>query len=59
MITELKNPLTEDYKNLKNLVTGNNFPWHYLEKTVPTADGDDMSMFYHCLLGRPAHEING
>ena len=30
MITELKNPLTEDYKNLKNLVSGNNFYWNYL-----------------------------
>ena len=60
MITELKNPVTEDYKKLKELVSGNNFPWHYLEKTVFNGeDKDDMSMFYHCLLGRPVHEVNG
>ena len=59
MITELKNPLTEDYKNLKNLVLGNKFPWYYCDKTVYGTDEDDMSMFYHCLLGRPVHEIDG
>ena len=59
MITELKNPLTEDYKNLKNLVLSNKFPWYYCDKTVYGTDEDDMSMFYHCLLGRPVHEIDG
>ena len=59
MITELKNPITENYKNMKKIVSGQNFPWYYLDKTVYGTDEDDMSMFYHCLLGRPAHEING
>ena len=59
MITELKNPITENYKNMKKIVSGQNFPWYYLDKTVYGTDEDDMSMFYHCLLGRPAHEIDG
>ena len=59
MITELKNPITENYKNMKNLILGNNFPWYFCDKTVYGTDEDDMSMFYHCLLGRPVHEIDG
>ena len=59
MITELKNRITENYKNMKKIVSGQNFPWYYLDKTVYGTDEDDMSMFYHCLLGRPAHEIDG
>tara|TARA_R110002012_G_scaffold71350_1_gene183138 strand:+ start:1004 stop:1552 length:549 start_codon:yes stop_codon:yes gene_type:complete len=59
MITELKNPVTENYKNLKNLVLGNNFPWYYLDKTVYGTDKKDMSFFAHSLLGRPTHEIDG
>ena len=50
MITELKNPITEDYKNVKNLIFGNNFPWYYLNKTVSKTDKKDMWFFAHCLL---------
>ena len=59
MITKLKNPITEDYKNLKKLIFGNNFPWYYLDKTVSTTDKKDMGFFAHCLLGRPTHEVDG
>ena len=59
MITELKNPVTEDYKKLKELVSGNNFPWYYLDKTVSNTDKKDIGFFAHCLLGRPTHEVDG
>ncbi len=59
MIIELKNPITEEYKNLKNIVSGNKFPWYYLDKTVSTTDKKDMGFLAHCLLGRPTHEADG
>jgi len=58
MITELKNPLTKDYKNLKKLVLTPYFPWFYHEKTTQP-ENEDMSFFSHGLLGRPVHEIEG
>ena len=59
MIKNLKNPVTENYKNLKNLVLSNNFPWYYLDKTVSDTDEEDMGFFAHCLLGRPTHQSYG
>jgi len=59
MITELKNPVTEDYKNLKNLISSYSFPWYYLDKTVHETNKKDMGFFAHCLLGRPVHELDG
>ena len=38
MITELKNPITENYKNMKKIVSGQNFPWYYLDKTFYCTD---------------------
>lgn len=59
MIKNLKNPVTENYKKLKNTVLSNNFPWYYLDKTVSDTDEEDMGFFAHCLLGRPTHQSYG
>jgi len=58
MITELKNPLTEEYKNLKKLVISPYLPWFYLNKTTDSKN-KDISFFSHALLSRPVHEIDG
>tara|TARA_Y200000002_G_scaffold381346_1_gene395155 strand:- start:8689 stop:9234 length:546 start_codon:yes stop_codon:yes gene_type:complete len=58
MITELKNPLTEEYKNLKELVLSPYLHWFYLDKTTDSKN-KDLSFFSHHLLSRQVHEIEG
>ena len=59
MITELKNPITNEYKNLKEFVLTTNFPWYYHDQTVPNQKNKDFPFFSHGLLSRAAHEIEG
>jgi hypothetical protein len=59
MITELKNPITNEYKNLKKFVLTTNVPWYYHDQTVPSQKNKDIPFFSHGLLGRPVHEIEG
>ena len=65
MITNLKNPMTEEYKDMKKIILSEELSWHYSAAT--TEDGDransdpnlkntDMPFFSHMLLGRPQHE---
>ena len=56
MITELKNPITEEYKKIKELVLGPYLPWFYLNKTTDSKN-KDISFFSHSLLSRQVHEI--
>tara|TARA_R110002153_G_scaffold243271_1_gene398572 strand:+ start:44 stop:589 length:546 start_codon:yes stop_codon:yes gene_type:complete len=58
MITELKNPITKEYKNLKELVSGPYLHWFYLDKTTDSKN-KDLSFFSHNLLSRQVHEIEG
>tara|TARA_R100001443_G_scaffold49944_1_gene62236 strand:+ start:922 stop:1470 length:549 start_codon:yes stop_codon:yes gene_type:complete len=61
MITKLKNPITEEYKELKKFVFSDRIPWHY-NATTTTKNSHlkkkDMEFFSHMLLGRPQHEDN-
>ena len=63
MINELKNPLTEDYKQLKQIILSNEISWHYnLTTTIdlnPDPKNKDMEFFSHVLLNRPDKANNG
>ena len=59
MITYLKNPITENYKELKKSVFSDRISWHYNATTTtnnPNSKKQDMEFFSHMLLGRPQHE---
>jgi len=56
MINKLKNPLTEDYKELKKIILSNKIAWHYNLTTTIDLNPDpkkDMEFFSHVLLDRP------
>ena len=61
MITELKNPLTEDYKQLKKIILSNEISWHYSSTTTINLNSKskDMEFFSHVLLNRPDPTDNG
>ena len=61
MINKLKNPLTEDYKELKKIVLSNEISWHYSPTTTINLDSKskDMEFFSHILLNRPDPTDNG
>ena len=61
MINKLKNPLTEDYKELKKFVLSNEISWHYSPTTTINLDSKskDMEFFSHILLNRPDPTDNG
>ena len=59
MIKELKNPLTDNYKNLKKEIFSEGIPWYYYEKTVSEFEAQDIPFFSHMLLRRPLEEIDG
>jgi hypothetical protein len=61
MIIELKNPLTENYKELKRFVISDKISWHFNATTTTNNSNlkkKDMEFFSHMLLGRPQHEDN-
>ncbi len=57
MINELKNPLTENYKQLKKIILSEEISWHYSPTTTINLNSDsknkDMQFFSHVLLNRP------
>ena len=61
MIDELKNPLTEDYKQLKKIILSNEISWHYSSTTTINLNtkNKDMEFFSHVLLNRPDPTDNG
>tara|TARA_Y100000768_G_scaffold246023_1_gene186545 strand:+ start:28 stop:573 length:546 start_codon:yes stop_codon:yes gene_type:complete len=61
MITELKNPLTEDYKQLKKIILSNEISWHYSPTTTINLNSKskDMEFFSHVLLNRPEPTDDG
>jgi len=58
MIEELANPITDNYKNLKDIILTDKISWYYHSKTTPSKD-KDIDFFSHALLSRPQHENNG
>ena len=52
MITELTNPLTQEYLELKRSVCSNRFPWYYSETSV-SAQGNNFLLFSHPVVLRP------
>jgi hypothetical protein len=61
MITYLKNPITEAYKELKEFVFSDKISWHYNATTTTNNSNlkkKDMEFFSHMLLGRPQNEDN-
>lgn len=52
MITELINPLTKEYLELKRSVRSNRFPWYYSESSVG-AQSNNFLLFSHPVVGRP------
>jgi hypothetical protein len=54
IIRELKNPLTEEYSNLKNIIFEGNFPWY-----MDTTTGDNLGKYFfgHKILNRPSKEF--
>ena len=65
MITNLKNPMTEKYKDMKKIILSEEISWHYSAATTelgdrananPNLKNTDMPFFSHMLLGRPQHE---
>ena len=59
MIKELKNPITDNYKNLKKEIFSEDMPWYYYEKTVSELETQDIPFFSHMLLRRPLEEMDG
>ena len=59
MITKLKNPVTENYKNLKNIILTEQMGWFYQSKTTFNSKDKDIDFFSHELLRSPQHENNG
>jgi len=59
MITELKNPVTENYKELKNIILTEQMGWFYQSKTTFNSKDKDIDFFSHELLRSPQHENNG
>ena len=61
MITKLKNPLTEDYKQLKKIILSNEISWHYSPTTTINLNSKskDMEFFSHVLLNRPEPTDDG
>ena len=56
MITKLKNPLTQDYKQLKKILLTEKVSWHYSSTTtinLKESKNKDMAFFSHVLLNRP------
>lgn len=59
MISELFNPKTPNYKQLKESVLSFNFPWHWMETSVEDTKHEDTSIYEnfgyygHCFLGSP------
>ena len=60
LITQLKNPKTEQYYNVKNYILSNDFPWYYnytgsyiLPKEFDGIERDHMPWFSHGILIRP------
>ena len=67
MLTVLKNPLSDNYKRLKEYILGDVFTWVYLEQSTPDDDVDvdvchpfkgsteynNISFFNHSFLTRP------
>ena len=59
MIKELKNPITDNYKDLKKEIFSEDMPWYYYEKTVSELETQDIPFFSHMLLRRPLEEMDG
>jgi len=58
-IVELKNPLTKNYLELKNIILGNNFPWFWDTQTKYSEDDDrydNFPIYFHSFLYRPTSE---
>ena len=60
LITQLKNPKTEQYYSVKNYILSNDFPWYYnytgsyiLPKEYDGIERDHMPWFSHGILIRP------
>ena len=58
MIEELKNPITNNYKYLKNIILTKKIAWYYHNKTNLSKD-QDIDFFSHALLSRPQHKNDG
>ena len=52
MITEMKNPLTPEYLELKRSVRSNRFPWYFSETSV-SAQGNNFMLYSHPVVLRP------
>ena len=51
LIKQLTNQKTENYRDLKNIIFHENFPWHYADSLT------GMSYFSHVFLERPDAEV--
>lgn len=56
MITELCNPKTAEYLQLKSLIFSPTFEWHNVGITGDFGDQKDFNLFVHTFLGRPLIE---
>ena len=52
MINQLRNPLTRDYRELKEFILSRDFPWFYFRNTT-TVKEDHIPFYSHTLLERP------
>jgi hypothetical protein len=61
MIKILNNPKTEKFKELKNLMLGSGFPWHWVSQSTCNLDTkgyDDFGYYSHIFLDRPDYTEN-
>ena len=56
MIKQLRNPLTREYRELKEFILSHDFPWFYFRNTT-TVKEDYIPFYSHTLLERP--EVTG
>lgn len=58
MIKILKNPLTENYINLKNKVLGVDFPWYYYATVTRSnyTNGENFPFYMHTTLIKPQEQ---